>query len=387
MRHDPQIPGPRRINALTPTLIFAAVFSFGALCAAQEPKTPTQKEVTKELSTGKRPAAVTIEAIMEQAVRNIAARYNLNTKQTDITRKMMKEGVYRFLEEHEADVWPVIRDLLASGLQTPEDVADMRRIGKAARPLLEAAQKSIYEYNDQWRTILSEEQKRVHDFDLAEMKETFAEVDHRFHEWETGKASEESLLPDVDQGKDIERPSKPSEDSRTSIIEVFDPASGFELFVEQFIKDYKLDEGQVTAAKSILEEFKIKANDYRTAKKKEFTEIAARQQHALDNKDLAEVKRAHAAHKKLLAPVYQLHAQMEDRLMGLLTTAQIQQHAEKTEARRSSEKNTRTASAVKVKTVSPKKAGSAKNKDTGPKSKTAAKTPEDTDKPESRSDR
>ena len=68
-------------------------------------------------------SAATIERIMDQAVRNIARRYNLNETQTKKTDELMKREVNRFLKEHEDEVWPVIRDLLISqfGAKPPQD--------------------------------------------------------------------------------------------------------------------------------------------------------------------------------------------------------------------------------------------------------------------------
>jgi hypothetical protein len=100
--------------------------------------------------------------------------------------------------------------------------------------------------------------------------------------------------------------------------------------VEAFIKEYNLDKGQITTARSILEEFKSDANTFRESKKEELAQIIARQREALANRDLKGVKKARAEHKKLLAPVYDLCDEMEARLKNLLTTAQIQRHAEKT---------------------------------------------------------
>ncbi len=351
---------------------------------ADEPKTPTTNEVTQELRTGKRPATVTIEMIMEQAVRNIAIRYNLSDDQTEITRKMMKDGVYRFLEEHEQEVWPIIRDLLASQLRPPENIEDVKRIGKAAKPLARAAEKAIYEANDIWREILTPEQKRMHDFDMSEMKRTFNEIDRRLGEWQEGSPKEKTILPtqaNLDDGP--RRPQKPEGPE----VEIFDPKTIFEKLVEQFIKDYELDEGQVTAARSILEEFKVKADDYRNAKKQEFTEIAAKQQQALDNHDLKGVKQAAAEHKKLLQPVYLLCSQMDDRLKGLLTTAQIQQYAEKSKTHGQPPAKTRTASATKAKHTSVKETVAPENPNTEDQPKTTDKTPDTAGKPESQSDR
>lgn len=373
------------INGPIRTAILVMVTLATPLARADEPKASTAKDVTEELRTGKRPASVTIEMIMERAVQNIATRYNLNENQTEITRQMMKDGVYRFLEEHEKEVWPIIRDLLASQLKAPEDPQDVKRIGKTARPLARAAEKAIYEANDIWREILTPEQVRVHDFDMSEMKRTFREMDDRLHQWEEGQPLADSIFPQPRMDGDPPRPNKPRD--KGPVVVVFDPKTIFERLVEQFIKEYPLDEGQVTAAKSILEEFKVKANSYWNSKKREFTGIAAKQQEALDAHNLKGIKKAAAEHKKLLEPVYQLCSQMEDRLDGLLTTAQIQQHAEKAKTRREPLTKTRTVSAAKVKTMSPKKTTADKTSGTEDKPKSVAKKPDTEGKPESKSDK
>jgi hypothetical protein len=290
-------------------------------------------EAADALNAGKTPAAATVEAIMEQAALNIAARYNLNDAQTDLTRKLMKREVYRFLEEHEAEVWPVIRDLLTAqlGAKPPENRDEVMRIGKAARPLLQLAKKAIFDANDEWHHILSPEQKQVHDFDLSEMKLTFEQIDKNFAEWEAGRPPPDNIFPppQIDE-RQPRRPIKPGEEGPIKVV--FEPNRIIETLVEAFIKDYELDEGQITAARSILQEFKAKATDFTESKRQEFAEIAKQQQEAITKRDLDGIKKAASAHKKLLEPVYEFCAQMDGRLKGLLTTAQIERHAQKSAA-------------------------------------------------------
>ena len=110
----------------------------------------------------------TIDKIMDQAVRNIARRYNLNEAQTLETDKLMKREVRRFLKEHEKEVWPLLRDLIAAQMmgKPPENREDAMRVGKAAKPLAKLAQEAIIQGNMEWRQFLTEEQLRTHDFDL-----------------------------------------------------------------------------------------------------------------------------------------------------------------------------------------------------------------------------
>ena len=283
-------------------------------------------DAAEELKSGKPPGALTLEAIMDAAVRNISKRYNLNEAQRDLTDQLMKREVGRFLKEHENEVWPVIGDLLRSrlGLEPP-DAEDAMRIGKAARPLLEAAKEYIYSANKEWGAILNEEQKKVHDYDMDDMGRQFAEMDDNFKSWADGEPNPR-LFPTVDKSRPQPRRPKKMPDVQPE-YRIFDPNPILETLVEEFIKEHKLSKGQVTAARSILEEFKGQANDYKMSKKKELAAVAAERQTALQARDLAGIKAAEARHKKLLKPIYALCDAMTDRLEKQLTTAQIQRHA------------------------------------------------------------
>lgn len=289
-----------------------------------EPTNPTEA-----LSKGTRPAAATLEKIISAAVRNISKRYDLDEDQHAITEELMKRGVHRFLREHENEVWPVIGDLLRSrfGLEPP-DSEDAKRFGKAVGPLFEAAKKAILEGNEEWRAILTPEQRRLHDYDLKDMERQFGEIGSNFQSWAEGNPKRASIFG---------RSKKNREGSATSLRlsrvgsehRIFDPNPILETIVEEFIHQYKLDKGQVTAARSILEEFKGKANDYQASKKRELTAVTKARAEALRDRNLADIKRVEKDHKKLLVPIYALCDQMERRLEGLLTTAQKQRHGDR----------------------------------------------------------
>ncbi len=315
-----------------PEFFAALVVLIGApLCLAVDPQPTETKQ--KRLTIPTSPAATaTIEQILETAVRNIARRYNLNAAQTAHTDEMMKTEVHKFLLEHEDVVWPVIRDLLSAQALggPPDDVELMKRIGKAAGPLARLAQEAIYRANDEWRKILTDEQKELHDYDLEEMSKNFEGIHGRMQSWTEGKSTEQGLFPPPEPvGKGPRRPRKPPEraipegpaDVLVNIPTLFDT------FVEAFITDYQLDESQIETARSILKEFKAKANGIKNAKKHEFAKLAGEQRKAIEDRNRAKLKKVEAARKKLLEPVYELFAQMEGRLRGLLTSRQLERYA------------------------------------------------------------
>ena len=107
----------------------------------------------------------------------------------------------------------------------------------------------------------------------------------------------------------------------------------FDVFVERFIKDYELDAAQIETARSILKEIKAKARDFQANNKDKFAEIEKEHNKAIKDKDAKKRREADARRKKLIEPVYQLFADMEGRLKGLLTTVQVERHDAKAEDR------------------------------------------------------
>ncbi len=272
--------------------------------------------------------AATVETIMEQAVRNIALRYNLNDEQTGYTHELMRREVTRFLKEHEDQVWPVIRDLITAQFKPPGDKSKVMQIGKAAQPLATLAEKAIFDANEEWRHILTPQQKRKHDFDLDEMRKTFTKIHGNFDQWAKGVPSDGGIFPPakIPPG-DPPRPPRPPRGIHP-VVESID-ISIFDTYVEEFIKDFELDEGQVDSARSILQEFKTKANNIRSAKKHEFEKVAADLTEAINKRSPEGIRKADAGRRKLLAFVHELFKQMDVRLKGLLTTAQKEKHPDR----------------------------------------------------------
>ncbi|MFQ5591380.1 MAG: hypothetical protein ACE5HE_09480 [Phycisphaerae bacterium] len=317
-----------RINVL----MVSAALSVTSVCLAVDP-TPTEARKEQVKVPTSPAASATIEQILERAVQNIARRYNLNQAQTQFTDELMKTEVNKFLLEHEDEVWPVIRDLLSAQALggPPDDVELMKRIGRAAGPLAELAQKAIFKANDEWRQILTDEQKALHDYDLSEMEKNFDEIHNRLRSWAQGKKTDDGgILPGPETpGAAPPRPGRPPEKplpDRPAEAPVNIPTL-FDTRVEEFIKEFRLDESQIETARSILKEFKAKASDIKNAQKHEFSKLASEQRSAIEKRDRAKLKEVEAARKKLLEPVYELFAQMETRLRGLLTTLQLEQHS------------------------------------------------------------
>lgn len=277
-------------------------------------------------------SSATVEAIMTQAVKNIGKRYALNDIQLRQTDDLMKREVRRFLIDHEDKIWPAIRSMISYGMGTkpPDDLDEAQRFAKEIRPLIELARESIFEANNEWREILQPDQLRVHDFDMREMRKTFEHIGKSLDEWEAGNPGRQ-IFPTprrVTNG-----PSRPAEPpiaesiKRNPIIKTLDPDI-LTSIVEQFIKEYNLDDGQMSAALSILAEFRGKAKSYQDSKRIEFRDVDNEIGRASRERDIKARKLAEQKKKELLRPFYEITKEMEGRLRGLLTSAQLARYNE-----------------------------------------------------------
>lgn len=316
-------------NRIFQMCVFGAV-AFVVPVMASDPK--VGKDPALEVENMQ--ALATIEMIMEGAVQNIARRYNLNEAQTRQTGELMKREVHRFLEEHEAEVWPTIRGLL--GIQSlgadPKDIEKSKRIGKAARPLAKLAKEAIFRANTEWRQILTSEQREMHNFDLSEMELTFEKLDKNFESWEKGEASPGGRIFPQPARPGVTQPSTPPLPKSPGLPVPVDealPLTVLDTVVAEFIKDYGLDEGQITAAHSILAEFKGKAKRFKKANKDEYARHDAELKTARENRDIEKIREVTTAQRKLLKPFHNIVSEMEGRLKGLLTSAQVDRFAEK----------------------------------------------------------
>ncbi|MCP4248840.1 MAG: hypothetical protein GY778_17485 [bacterium] len=267
-----------------------------------------------------------VPSMIDQAVNNISKRYNLNSNQHEYTRRMMAREVNAFLSEHQDAIYPLIRDLGRAGLDPSKLTPEQRqRIGKAAAPLVDAAKKKILDNNAKWREILSEDQKRLHDWDLEAMDGQFEDIGKGMKEMAEGKAVENPLFP---QPRMKTEPPKTPRKPRVTPIGppgpevVHDPEGVFARAVEKFIKDYDLDAGQAQAARSIGRDYKGYADVYQKNHQPEFDALRAKQEKARKAGDLEAAREAEAAEEKLNGRIRQWLVEMKGRLMSIPRAAQ-----------------------------------------------------------------
>ncbi|HRX84092.1 MAG TPA: hypothetical protein P5572_03650 [Phycisphaerae bacterium] len=311
----------------------AACVALPLVARAEDESQDDEQQARSEFS-----ALWNVDQLMERAANNIARRYNLNEKQRKDTHEMLVRETSKFLEEH-GEIWPLVRDLARmqqAGEQPSGKVA--QRLAEKATPLLRDIEDTIIEANMRWREILTPEQKRMHDYDLQDMAKTFDRMNDNFRTMAEGGPGVAEIFPSPNQGaKQPARPPLPPPDYKPPqpipVTNELASISMWDRYVENFIRDFRLDDQQSEAARSILKECKQRAEDYRRSKRQDFEQVQsylndANQADRSPEARTAMLRVATKIRDSLNRPIHELFNELQTRLEPIPTEAQ-RAHARK----------------------------------------------------------
>lgn len=128
-----------------------------------------------------------IDLLIDHYSNFLARKYELTDEQDQYTRHLLRERSHEFLDSHQDDLRGLIETLFEVRTGGEMSAEGLMEWGEAARPIYEDARKLIVAGNDDWREILSEDQKRRHDDDLKLMYESFETTETQLDRIATGE--------------------------------------------------------------------------------------------------------------------------------------------------------------------------------------------------------
>ncbi len=114
-----------------------------------------------------------IDLLIDHYSNFLARKYELTDEQDQYTRHLLRERSHEFLDTHQDNLRGLIETLFEVRTGGDMSADGLMAWGEAARPIYEDARQLIIAGNDDWREILSDDQKRRHDEDLKLMYESF----------------------------------------------------------------------------------------------------------------------------------------------------------------------------------------------------------------------
>jgi hypothetical protein len=285
---------PKSVAVITLTVVLV-------LQAATARAQNTSDSAKKNVFAGS-PLTWSVDPILDRYVSTLARTYNLNKDQEEYTRQLLNQRVKRFLGEYEGDVRSLFTEYLylqSSGELPTQDVA--QDLAKRGGPLIAAIRKEIFDGNMKWREILDEKQRQMHDRDLQQMTQQFDQLQQTMDNWRNRKVSP------TDLGRRAIAPP----------ISIRRPEDAWEMRVNSFISEYRLDAGQQETARSIMRELREEAGRYREKRQEDFAAIDKKIKEITESgpkTDPEEQKKAQETVSKLIEQKVQLEQPIREDL-------------------------------------------------------------------------
>jgi hypothetical protein len=165
------------------TCFLAVVLWAGALAGAQG-----QSNRDDVVDQGARYAALldNVDLLIDNYSRYLGTKYGLNGEQDAYTKQMLREKTYGFLERHEDHLRDVVETMFSVRTGAEMSADELQAWGKSVLPIYEDAKKMIQDGNADWRGILTEEQKKLHDEDLQLMERSLSTTEDQLQRIVTG---------------------------------------------------------------------------------------------------------------------------------------------------------------------------------------------------------
>ena len=275
-----------------------------------------------------------VQQMIDRASGQVVKRYKLTPEQEDFTRKLMATGVNTFLDKHEQE----IRDIFAEAIKyqisgNPPPPDKVKEWTAQITPMFDEAKTQILEGNRQFREVLTDDQKKIHDIDLRVMEQNFKDADKRLTRWREG-----GYDPNVDFGPQPkpgaqpqpaavkppppapvepapapiaatppaappapETPAIPTPAPVPAPTRISGPTASsdnsrlgdlWEMYVRKFIDNYRLEQAQANQALQILDDARKQAGEYLTSHKSDYEKLQTQLAGAAgDQKAMAEINK------------------------------------------------------------------------------------------------
>src|SRR5262245_60247460 len=155
--------------------IRSAIVGTLMLAAATPVQAQDKKERKGDSSGGYSAIIDNIDMLVENYAKFLGRKYDLNDEQFNYTKQLLRDKVYGFLDKNETEVRDLFDQMFQARTAGNMSQEGLVLWGKRVGPIYDEAKKIIEGANGEWREILNEQQRAIHDEDVKLMKQSFEE--------------------------------------------------------------------------------------------------------------------------------------------------------------------------------------------------------------------
>jgi Xaa-Pro aminopeptidase len=298
---------------------WALAIGAGLLCASaagQAPPPPPNQagQGADDTSEGLFFTGPIIDRAIDRITEELGGHFKFDDDQVYNTRAVVKERFPRFFQENRARIIRVVNQwteaMLGGDPPTPEEVAEW---AKVAQPLIDGFGNLVEDSAKNMRPFMTDEQQTQMDGELAMFRVGLNYADRRLQVWSDGGYDWESEWPRSDKFHEKEQqrikeydlvrlraqrealgldPNSPAAAGGATSAPATRPdkSDDWTAYVESFIKRYKLDEAQKTAAYKLLHRAEDSRNNYLRRKLADIDAIEKRLKSAKTEEERTKIK-------------------------------------------------------------------------------------------------
>ena len=134
-----------------------------------------------------------VDLMVNTYSRFLARKYDLNEEQDEFTRQSLAEQANMFMDAHRDEVTDLVDRMFEVRTGGDMDQEELIDWGKRILPIYQEAKKIIVMGNGEWRDILTDDQKAIHDGDLKLMAQSFNSTEDQLRRIVTGEMTVEEF--------------------------------------------------------------------------------------------------------------------------------------------------------------------------------------------------
>lgn len=169
---------------------FAATVALVVILAGFGQSATAQSEGQPRQSFSK---MLNVDALMDNYIRFLSRKYDLSEEQDAFTQEFVHQRVNVFLDRNRDKLAGLVDQLFE--VRTGRDMSpeELTAWGRRVLPIYEQAKITIVGANAEWREILTEEQRLIHDEDVKLMYESFTKTEDQLQRIITGQMTVEEF--------------------------------------------------------------------------------------------------------------------------------------------------------------------------------------------------
>lgn len=130
-----------------------------------------------------------VDLMVNTYTRFLARKYDLTEEQDEYTREFLRAKAQTFMDAHRDELMVAVEQMFNARTGGDMSQGELIDWGKRVMPLYEEAKRVIVDGNAEWREILTDDQKRIHDEDLQLMAQSFNTTEEQLSRIVTGQMS------------------------------------------------------------------------------------------------------------------------------------------------------------------------------------------------------